>query len=49
SDDSGMYVLYFMDWVMNMGYEFPRQETVMEKVMAERVQIVYEILQDEGS
>ncbi|KAI3934896.1 hypothetical protein MKW92_040684, partial [Papaver armeniacum] len=48
-DDSRVYVLYFMDWVMNNGFEFPSQETVMEKVRTEMVQIVYEILQDEGS
>ncbi|KAI3900992.1 hypothetical protein MKW92_020423, partial [Papaver armeniacum] len=49
SDDSGVYVLYFMDWVIKSGFEFPSQETVMEKVRTERVQIVYEIIQDEGS
>ncbi|RZC71020.1 hypothetical protein C5167_034194 [Papaver somniferum] len=47
--NSGMYVLYFMYWVMNFGYEFQNQETVMEKVRTECVQVVYEILQDERS
>ncbi|KAI3928851.1 hypothetical protein MKW98_024452 [Papaver atlanticum] len=47
--DSGMYVLYFMDWVMKSGYEFQNQETVKEIVRTQRVQVVYEILQDESS
>lgn len=45
--DSGMFVIYYMNWVMTNGHTFPTsRDAVIQEIKTERVNIVAEILKD---
>ncbi|RZC80567.1 hypothetical protein C5167_043130 [Papaver somniferum] len=49
SDDSMMYVIYYMEWAMIDGYSFEGKDTIGEEMGTRRINLAYEILTDENS